>query len=229
MSKTEVRLPGIPSDWIEAVGAEFSKPYFHQLKEFLLDEKKQGFTLYPPSSKIFEAFNRTAFNQVRVVILGQDPYHGPGQAHGLCFSVPPGIPRPPSLQNICKEILADTGSLSLPRDSGDLSAWADQGVFLLNTTLTVRAGLAGSHQHQGWEVFTDKVIETLGREKSGLVFMLWGKFAIDKSRLIPPSRHLILTAPHPSPLSAHRGFLGCRHFSQANAYLTQQGLPGIVW
>ena len=207
--------------------AQFEAPYFGQLKEFLVGERAQ-YTCYPPGSKIFAAFDRTPFDKVKVVILGQDPYHEPGQAMGLCFSVPDGIAVPPSLVNIIKEINADLG-VNIPCTSGDLSGWADQGVLLLNATLTVRAHQAGSHQRHGWELFTDAAIRELSSRRSGLVFLLWGSYAISKKAFIDRGKHLVLTAPHPSPLSAYRGFFGCRHFSQANAYLKAQGLEPIDW
>ena len=217
----------IDPSWYAVLQPQFEAPYFAQLKEFLLAERQQH-TCYPPGSKIFNAFDSTPFDKVKVVILGQDPYHEPGQAMGLCFSVPQGIQVPPSLVNIIKEINADLGS-QVPTTCGDLSGWAEQGVLLLNATLTVRAHQAGSHQRQGWETFTDAAIQALSQQRTGLVFLLWGRYAIAKKALIDTSRHLVLTAPHPSPLSAYRGFFGCRHFSQANAYLEQQGLAPIDW
>jgi uracil-DNA glycosylase len=217
----------IDSSWYEVLKAQFEAPYFGQLKEFLVGERAQ-YTCYPPGSKIFAAFDRTPFDKVKVVILGQDPYHEPGQAMGLCFSVPDGIAVPPSLVNIIKEINADLG-VNIPCTSGDLSGWADQGVLLLNATLTVRAHQAGSHQRHGWELFTDAAIRELSSRRSGLVFLLWGSYAISKKAFIDRGKHLVLTAPHPSPLSAYRGFFGCRHFSQANAYLKAQGIGPIDW
>ena len=213
--------------WYEVLRPQFEASYFAKLKEFLVAERAQH-TCYPPGSLIFNAFDSTPFDKVRVVILGQDPYHEPGQAMGLCFSVPDGVAVPPSLVNIIKEINADLG-VNIPAGKGDLSGWAAQGVLLLNATLTVRAHHAGSHQHQGWEEFTDAAITALAEKRNGIVFMLWGSYAIAKSKLLDRSRHLVLTAPHPSPLSAYRGFFGCRHFSAANAYLAQQGLPPIDW
>ena len=198
-----------------------------QLRAFLLAEKQQGKVVYPPGQLIFNAFEHTPFDQVKVVILGQDPYHGPGQAHGLCFSVPEGVKPPPSLVNIFKEIERD---LAKPvSKNGNLEHWADQGVLLLNATLTVQAGLAGSHQGKGWEQFTDAVIDQLNRQRDGLVFMLWGSYAQKKGALIDRQRHLVLTAPHPSPLSAHRGFIGCGHFSRANNWLSERGQAPIDW
>lgn len=218
--------PDIGEGWYEALEAEFQAPYFAELKAFLLAERA-AHPVYPKGRDIFNAFKRTPFHAVRVVILGQDPYHGPGQAHGLCFSVPAGVPQPPSLQNIFTEIERDLG---LPKPAtGDLSPWADQGVFLLNATLTVRADQAGSHQGRGWERFTDAAIQRLSEARTGLVFLLWGRFAQMKEALIDAQRHYILKAPHPSPLSAHRGFIGCGHFGQANELLAAQGKPIIDW
>jgi len=205
---------------------QFQSPYFRELKDFLLEEKKH-YTLYPPGPLIFNAFQRTPFEQVKVVILGQDPYHGRGQAHGLCFSVPRGIPQPPSLVNIFKELQSDLG-LPLP-EHGNLENWANQGVLLINATLTVRDGQAGSHQKRGWETFTNRVIELVSQEKSGVVFLLWGRFAQAKESLIDGNKHLILKAAHPSPLSAYNGFFGCRHFSRTNDYLVKNGKQGIDW
>ena len=219
--------PKIESSWLEVLRPQFEAPYFAQLKNFLLAERQQ-YTCYPAGSNIFAAFDHTPFDKVKVVILGQDPYHEPGQAHGLCFSVPNGIPVPPSLVNIIKEINSDLG-VNIPTNRGNLEGWADQGVLLLNATLTVRAHQAGSHQRQGWETFTDAAISALSQQRSGIVFLLWGSFAIAKSQLIDKSKHFVLTAPHPSPLSAYRGFFGCKHFSQCNAILLQQGLEPIDW
>lgn len=219
--------PKIEASWLEVLRPQFEAPYFAQLKNFLISERQQ-YTCYPAGSNIFAAFDRTPFDKVKVVILGQDPYHEPGQAQGLCFSVPNGIQVPPSLVNIIKEINSDLGA-NIPTDKGNLEGWADQGVLLLNATLTVRAHQAGSHQHHGWETFTDAAISTLSQQRSGIVFLLWGSFAIAKSQLIDKSKHFVLTAPHPSPLSAYRGFFGCKHFSQCNAILQQQGLTPIDW
>jgi uracil-DNA glycosylase len=205
----------------------FATPQMQALREFLRAEKAAGKTIYPPSAQIFAALDTTPFDAVKVVILGQDPYHGPGQAHGLCFSVQPGVRPPPSLVNIFKEIQDDLG-IPPPRH-GYLMHWAQQGVLLLNAVLTVERGLAGSHQGKGWEVFTDAVIDRLNREREGLVFMLWGSPAQAKGRLLDTSRHLVLKARHPSPLSAHSGFFGCRHFSQANAWLERHGQAPIDW
>lgn len=197
------------------------------LGEFLRAQKAAGKVIYPPGARIFAALDSTPFDRVKVVILGQDPYHGPGQAHGLCFSVPHGIPVPPSLANIYREIERDLG-IAPPRH-GCLDAWAGQGVLLLNAVLTVERGQAGSHQNKGWEYFTDACIEALGREREHLVFLLWGSYAQAKGRLIDGKRHRILKAPHPSPLSAHRGFLGCGHFSSTNQYLEETGQAPINW
>ncbi|HEY7883449.1 MAG TPA: uracil-DNA glycosylase [Cellvibrionaceae bacterium] len=213
--------------WLHYLAPEFEQPYMRQLKTFLLQQKQQGKLVFPPSKQIFNAFNSTPFDEVRVVILGQDPYHGPGQAHGLCFSVAPGVPAPPSLQNIFKEIQRDLGH-PIP-DHGCLQSWAEQGVLLLNATLTVEQARAGSHQRQGWEQFTDRAIEVLNREREGLVFMLWGSYAQKKGSIIDSGKHLVLKSPHPSPLSAYRGFIGNGHFSAANRYLQQQGLQPIDW
>ncbi|MCP2039564.1 uracil-DNA glycosylase [Neisseria sp. HSC-16F19] len=214
--------------WQEAIGAEKQQAYFQSLLAAVRQERENGVTVYPPAADVFNAFKATEFADVRVVILGQDPYHGPGQAHGLSFSVREGIAVPPSLLNIYKELAADIAGFAIPRH-GCLQHWAEQGVLLLNTVLTVRAGQAHSHAALGWETFTDKVVEVLNQEREHVVFMLWGSHAQRKGRMIDRSRHLVLSAPHPSPLSAHRGFLGCRHFSQANAYLQAQGLAPIDW
>lgn len=218
--------PVLEASWKAALDEEFAKPYFAGLKAFLVEEKKK-YRVYPPGSLIFNAFNHTPFDRVRVVILGQDPYHGDGQAHGLSFSVPAGVPPPPSLLNIFKEIENDLG-IPAPRH-GNLEKWADQGVLLLNATLTVRQNQAGSHQRKGWEQFTDAAIHRLSEWRSGIIFLLWGNYAIAKRELIDGSRHPILTAAHPSPLSAHRGFFGCRHFSKTNTILRETGRPEIDW
>ena len=216
----------IEESWKEVLSNEFSSPYFSQLKDFLVEEKKR-YRIFPPGSLIFNAFNHTPFEKVKVVILGQDPYHGFGQAHGLCFSVPEGVPKPPSLVNIVKEIHSDLG-IPIP-SKGTLIKWTNQGVLLLNATLTVRENKAGAHQGRGWEQFTDAAIKALSIKREGVIFLLWGKFAITKKELIDTSRHFVLTAPHPSPLSASRGFHGCRHFSQANTLLKQMGKEEIDW
>jgi uracil-DNA glycosylase len=223
---TDERLKLEPS-WKARVGDYFDRPEMHALSAFLRAEKHAGKRIYPPGSEIFAAFDATPFDAVKVVILGQDPYHGPGQAHGLCFSVRPGVPVPPSLLNIFAEIESDLG-VSRP-DHGCLTPWARRGVLLLNSVLTVQAGLAGSHQGKGWEGFTDRAIDELNRGREGLVFLLWGSYAQAKGKLIDPRRHCVLKAPHPSPLSAHRGFLGCRHFSRTNQYLETHGKAPIDW
>jgi uracil-DNA glycosylase len=218
--------PNIDESWKEILIDEFHKPYFTQLKSFLVEEKNL-YTIYPKGNEIFAAFNLTPFQNVRVVILGQDPYHGPGQAHGLSFSVPVGVPAPPSLVNIFKEINSSLG-FPIPR-SGNLESWAKQGVLLINATLTVRANQAGSHQKKGWETFTDSVIGKLSEQRENIVFLLWGAYAQAKSVLIDTSKHTVLMAPHPSPLSAHRGFLGCGHFVKTNDILVSKGLKPINW
>lgn len=218
--------PKINESWKKVLIDEFNLPYFHVLRNFLVEEKKQ-FSVFPPGNQIFAAFDMTPFDSVKVVILGQDPYHGKDQAHGLCFSVPHGITPPPSLINIFKEIRDDLG-IPVP-DHGNLHHWATQGVLLLNATLTVRANQPGSHQNKGWEMFTDQVIRTLSHEKSGLVFLLWGKFAQAKEYLIDTGKHFILKAAHPSPYSASSGFFGCRHFSRTNEILRDQGKEEINW
>jgi uracil-DNA glycosylase len=217
----------IEPSWKQHVGDWFDRDDMHALRQFLLDQYHAGKRIYPPAPRIFAAFDATPFDNVEVVILGQDPYHGPGQAHGLCFSVPRGVDTPPSLVNIFTEIERDLG-IPRPRH-GCLEAWADRGVLLLNSVLTVEAGRAGSHQGKGWEGFTDHVIDVLNREREHIVFMLWGAYAQAKGRLIDRQRHLVLQAPHPSPLSAHRGFIGCGHFSKANAYLAAHGRTPIDW
>jgi uracil-DNA glycosylase len=218
--------PQIEESWKQHLENQFNAEYFTRLKSFLVQEK-QHYTIYPAGQQMFAAFNYTPFPTVKVVILGQDPYHGPGQAHGLSFSVPEGVQKPPSLQNIFKEINSDLG-LPIP-SSGNLEKWARQGVLLLNATLTVRAAMAGSHQGKGWETFTDAVIKTISDKKEKVVFLLWGNFAIAKQAMIDLKKHHVLTAPHPSPLSASRGFLGCRHFSKTNILLTNAGLEAIDW
>ena len=218
--------PLIEDGWKKVLMEEFQSPYFRSLKEFLVEEKSL-YTIYPPGNLIFNAFKHTPFDRVKVVILGQDPYHGRSQAHGLCFSVPQGIPKPPSLVNIFKELHSD---LEVPIPAhGNLEPWADQGVLLINATLTVRDSQAGSHQKKGWETFTNRVIEKVSEEKRGMVFLLWGRYAQAKESLVDGSKHLVLKAAHPSPLSAYNGFFGCRHFSLANEYLKKQGLEEIDW
>lgn len=216
----------IDESWRERLQSEFDAPYFAQLTDFVRHEYATT-RVYPPGSQMFAAFDACPFDKVKVVILGQDPYHEPGQAHGLCFSVNDGVPFPPSLQNIFKEIHDDIGT-PVPM-SGDLTRWANQGVLLLNATLTVRAHQAGSHQNKGWEQFTDAVIHRLTQERENLVFILWGSYAQRKGEFIDRSRHLVLQSPHPSPLSAHRGFFGNRHFSRTNEYLTAHGIEPILW
>ncbi len=218
--------PKIEESWKFALADEFKADYFKNLVSFVREETGKH-TIYPAGKNIFAAFDHTPLTAVRVVLLGQDPYHGPGQAHGLCFSVPDGIPCPPSLKNIFKELQTDVGA-PFPA-SGNLTAWANQGVLLLNATLTVRAHQAGSHQGRGWEQFTDQVIRTVSDLRAGVVFLLWGRYAQNKKSLIDTHKHFILTAPHPSPLSAHRGFLGCKHFSKTNQILRENSLPEINW
>lgn len=213
--------------WQAHLAAEFDDDYMISLRHFLQHERAAGKQIYPPANEIFSAFAHTPLPEVRVVILGQDPYHGPGQAHGLCFSVRAGVAVPPSLANIYREIHDDLGC-PIP-SHGDLTRWADQGVLLLNSVLSVEASHAASHSGRGWERFTDKVIEVVSRERYGLVFMLWGSYAQKKGACIDDQRHCVLTASHPSPLSAYRGFFGCRHFSQANAYLQGRGQQPIDW
>jgi len=216
----------IEESWKQALSAEFEKPYFTDLVQFVKNEYAR-YTVYPKGNQIFNAFTHTPFEQVKVVILGQDPYHEPGQAHGLCFSVNDGIQLPPSLQNIYKELQEDLG-LPYPT-SGNLERWAEQGVMLLNATLTVRAHQAGSHQNRGWEIFTDAVVHALAEQKEHLVFILWGSYAQRKGAFIDSSKHLIIKSVHPSPLSVYRGFFGSKPFSQANAYLLRNGLAPIQW
>lgn len=213
--------------WLEYLAPEFEQPYMKQLKAFLLAEKQQGKVIYPESKNIFNAFNSTPLDQVKVVILGQDPYHGLRQAHGLCFSVQQGVPVPPSLQNIYKELQRDLGFVH--PGHGCLQGWTSQGVLLLNATLTVQQASAGAHQGQGWETFTDRAIQLVNQQCQGVVFLLWGSYAQKKAVFIDQHKHLVLKAPHPSPLSAHRGFIGCGHFSQANRYLQSTGRPPINW
>ena len=226
MSEIQDRVQ-LRSSWKEKIGSEFEQDYMLKLREFLVQEKQAGKVIYPKGEDIFNSMNLTPFKDVKVVIIGQDPYHGPGQSHGLCFSVKPGVKIPPSLRNIYKEIHADLG---IPiRQHGYLKSWAEQGVLLLNSVLTVEGSNAGSHQGKGWEQFTDAIITMLNREHEGLVFLLWGSYAQKKGRIIDAQRHLILQSVHPSPLSASRGFFGNHHFSKANAYLEQQGKAMINW
>ena len=226
MSAAQDRIKLEPG-WKAVLGEEFDKSYMQTLGEFLRSEKAAGKEVFPPGGLIFNALDSTPLERVKVVIIGQDPYHGPGQAHGLCFSVQPGVPVPPSLQNIFKELKRD---LNIdPPNHGCLQHWAEQGVLLLNTSLTVEQGKAGSHASAGWQPFTDKVIEVVSRERPHLVFLLWGAHAQSKERLIDPTKHLILRSPHPSPLSAHRGFIGNGHFGRTNKFLEQHGLGTVDW
>ncbi len=217
----------IEESWRKILQTEFDAPYFAKLVAFVKEAYSCG-TVYPPKARIFEAFNRTPFEKTKIVILGQDPYHGPNQAHGLCFSVQPEIKIPPSLINIYKELEQEYNTPFLNRN-GDLRHWADQGVLLLNATLTVNAGCAGSHQGKGWETFTDAVVRILAEERKHLVFLLWGSHAQRKGAFIDRTRHLVLEASHPSPLSAFRGFIGCGHFKKANEYLEANGMEPIIW
>jgi uracil-DNA glycosylase len=218
--------PALPASWKEQLAGEFNKPYFQKLAQFVAQERKQD-EVYPPEDEVFNAFQHTPLDQVKVMLLGQDPYHDHGQAHGLCFSAPPGVRPPPSLKNIFKELQSDLGC-PIP-NHGCLAAWADQGVFLLNAVLTVRAHHPASHRGKGWEIFTDQVIRTVNERHDPVVFLLWGKYAQDKRKLIDSRRHSILTAAHPSPLSAMNGFFGSRPFSQANAALCKMGRGEIQW
>jgi uracil-DNA glycosylase len=240
---TEKRDIQLEESWLNLLKPQFEQEYMLSLRKFLMTRKQHRAVIYPPGPQIFNALNSTPFDQVRVVILGQenstpfdqvrvvilgqDPYHGPGQAHGLCFSVMPGVKTPPSLANIYREIQSDLG-IDMPHH-GCLQSWSEQGVLLLNAVLTVERGQAGSHQGKGWETFTDEVVRLLNDKTQGLVFMLWGSYAMKKGSMIDRKRHLVLTAPHPSPLSAHRGFLGCKHFSAANDYLEKQQKQPIDW
>jgi uracil-DNA glycosylase len=214
--------------WLEVLGDEFEKDYMLKLKQFLKEEKEAGYKIYPKGSDIFNAFNKTPLINLKAVILGQDPYHGANQAHGLSFSVQKGVTPPPSLKNIFKELQTDIPGFTIPQH-GDLTAWAEQGVMLLNATLTVRAGSPGSHQKKGWEIFTDTVISKISEKKEGIIFLLWGKFAQAKSELIDDKKHHILKAAHPSPYSADNGFFGCHHFSKTNAILREEGKKEIDW
>ncbi|MEO7923117.1 MAG: uracil-DNA glycosylase [Chitinophagaceae bacterium] len=217
----------IEESWKKVLKDEFAKPYFQQIPLHIKTEKSQGKVIYPPGAVIFNAFNTTPFDKVKVVILGQDPYHGPGQAHGLCFSVPYGVPPPPSLVNIFKELQDDVG-VPIP-NHGNLTHWAEQGVFLLNASLTVRAGEPMSHSKIGWAEFTNTVISKISEERKNVVFLLWGKFAQEKRVLIDESKHCILRSVHPSPLSAYAGFFGCKHFSKTNEYLMRKGIDPVDW
>ena len=226
MSYSGTIQPKIEESWLEVLQNEFNSEYFFNLKKFLEEEKKTNI-IYPPGSQIFAAFNKTPFHKVKVVILGQDPYHGPGQAHGFCFSVMTGITPPPSLVNIFKELHHDLG-ISVPQN-GNLEPWAQQGVLLLNATLTVKAKNAGSHQNKGWEIFTDAVIRKISEKKENVVFLLWGKYAQNKEMLIDKHKHYILKAAHPSPFSAYNGFFNCKHFSKTNEFLKLKGQQEIDW
>ena len=214
--------------WHDVIGAEKQQEYFQQTLAFVESERASGKVVFPPAKDVFNAFKTTEFGDVKVVILGQDPYHGPNQAHGLCFSVLPGVKTPPSLVNMYKELAQDVEGFEIPKH-GYLQSWAEQGVLLLNTVLTVEQGKAHSHAKSGWETFTDRVIEAINQHQSGVVFLLWGAHAQKKGRFIDRNKHFVLAGPHPSPLSAHRGFFGCRHFSQTNQILAQQGLEPIEW
>lgn len=218
------------ASWQALLKDQFELTYMQSLRQFLLEEKRLGKQIYPPGNRIFAALDAVPVDKVRVVIIGQDPYHGPAQAHGLSFSVPNGMSIPPSLRNVLKEIDADVGLAEpLQANCGDLSSWAEQGVLLLNSVLTVEQAQAASHQGKGWEQFTDVLVSRLAAQRQGLVFLLWGAYAQKKGKLVDAQRHHLLLAPHPSPLSAHRGFLGCKHFSQTNKILAAQGLPIIDW
>ena len=219
----------LEASWKELLADQFERPYMQKLSRFLREEKRKGKRIYPPGSQMFAALDLTPVDLVKVVIIGQDPYHGSGQAHGLCFSVQPGIALPPSLQNIFQEINQDLGKRGLDGTRGCLTGWARQGVLLLNAVLSVEHGRAGSHQGQGWEEFTDVVVQRLNEQTDGLVFMLWGSYAQKKGAVLDARRHFVLKAPHPSPLSAHRGFFGCRHFSAANDYLQRTERAPIDW
>lgn len=214
--------------WHDVISHEKQQDYFQTTLDFVEQERQSGKVIYPPSTEVFNAFRFTEFGDVKVVILGQDPYHGPNQAHGLCFSVLPQVKTPPSLVNIYKELEQDIPDFTIP-DHGYLKSWADQGVLLLNTVLTVEQGKAHSHAKSGWEMFTDRVIEALNQHGQGIIFLLWGAHAQKKGQMIDRQRHHVLEAPHPSPLSAHRGFFGCKHFSMVNQLLEQQGKSPIVW
>ncbi len=224
---TDNREINLHPEWLEVLGEEFDKDYMQSLRAFLLERSRAGATIYPPGKNIFNALDSTPLSQVKAVILGQDPYHGPGQAHGLCFSVQKGLRIPPSLVNIYKEIESDLG-ISMP-NHGYLQPWAERGVLLLNAVLTVERANAGAHQGKGWEQFTDAVVDAVNTRRDNVVFLLWGSHAQRKGAGIDTQRHLVLKAPHPSPLSAHRGFLGCRHFSKANEWLESRGVPPIDW
>jgi len=217
-----------PITWHDVIGAEKQEPYFRKMMSFVEHERQNGKVIYPPVKDVFNAFSLTEFSEIKVVILGQDPYHGPNQAHGLCFSVLPDVKTPPSLMNMYKELASDILDFTIP-NHGYLKSWADQGILLLNTVLTVEQGKAHSHANCGWETFTDKVIAAINEHQKQVIFLLWGAHAQKKGRIIDRHKHHVLTAPHPSPLSAHRGFLGCKHFSKTNQLLIDQGLEPIRW
>jgi len=227
MTSTVARRVQLEPGWLGALAPEFEQPYMQRLREFLQTEKRAGKKIFPRGGELFNALNHTPLDRVKVVILGQDPYHGEGQAHGLCFSVRPGVPVPPSLQNIYRELHDELGVPIV--NHGDLTAWADRGVLLLNSVLSVECGRAASHRGMGWERFTDRVIEVVNHHREGVVFMLWGSYAARKGSVIDARRHCVLQAPHPSPLSAHRGFFGCGHFRAANDYLQSRGLEPVDW
>lgn len=218
----------LPTTWTDVLSQEKQQPYFKQIMAFVESERDSGKVIYPPHSEVFSAFKHTEFSDVKVVILGQDPYHGPEQAHGLSFSVKPGIKTPPSLANMYKELAQDINGFVIPTH-GNLVRWAEQGVLLLNTVLTVEQGKAHSHAKIGWENFTDKVIQQLNEQRTGVIFLLWGAHAQKKGKIIDLGKHKVLSSPHPSPLSAHRGFLGCQHFSKTNTLLTEQSIQPIDW
>ena len=227
MEEREHRKIELHPSWLACLEEEFHAPYMDKLRLFLLNEKKQGKRIFPPGKEYFNALNTTPLDRVKLVIIGQDPYHGPGQAHGLCFSVRPGVPLPPSLKNMYKELAAEIGFT--PVTHGCLVPWAEQGVLLLNSVLTVECHRAASHRGQGWEIFTDRVIEVINEKTENTVFLLWGSYAQKKGAIINRSRHLVLQSPHPSPLSANRGFFGCGHFAAANEYLESKGKGAINW
>ena len=219
----------LEQSWLNRLSTEFAKPYMVELKKFLIERKGKGEKIFPPGKHIFRAFEKTPFDSVKVVILGQDPYHGPGQANGLAFSVSREVPLPPSLKNIFKEIQGDLGLPASDFRHGCLDSWADQGVLLLNSVLTVEQNRAGSHQKKGWEIFTNRVIDLLGESERKIVFLLWGSYAKKKGDLVDKGKNLVIEAPHPSPLSAHRGFFGCKHFSKCNNFLKSEGEEPISW
>ena len=229
MTVSKARPIDLEPGWLAQLAPEFDEPYMRNLRAFLLAEKQKGCEIFPAGNEYFHALNLTPFEAVRVVVLGQDPYHGPGQAHGLCFSVRKSVPIPPSLANIYKEIQTDLGLSPADFPHGCLDSWAKQGVLLLNSVLTVERHKAASHQGKGWETFTDRIIERLSERTQGCVFLLWGSYAQKKGAVIDTSRHKVLTAPHPSPLSAYRGFFGCRHFSRCNQLLKEMGQSPIDW